>query len=217
MKTVKNCKFSKYLVLLTVLTIGTVIFASESNTETVFSSKENIVIPTGEKPEYKGITVPAVPVSNGKVIALTFTGWFNVGDGGGWVQLTALKINGKNITTNTPQGKVRLLNRQGKLKTTIGDFSWWNNDNPNVYFLTMFLGLKNQLDARVSFPREEKHRYVLDITDLLNTKEDNTVEFGNYLTLGIDNDQSQRPLMIEDIQLIAIGASEVAAMRGEGK
>jgi cellulose/xylan binding protein with CBM9 domain/F5/8 type C domain-containing protein len=177
----------------------------------VLKSSKKIILPQADTPIRTSVSFPACPEKKGDAVYLYFNAWMP--KYGGWLSILGIEINGKRLGKFNSVKKVRLLNRIGKMQTTLARrkyFDWWNGEK-----LLLFFGAKDKVDKRIIYPRAEGTGYLLDITDIVNSDKKNNLTFINYLTTKVYKDNKKRVIAVDDLQIGYMSNKTVAKLRGE--
>jgi formylglycine-generating enzyme required for sulfatase activity/tRNA A-37 threonylcarbamoyl transferase component Bud32 len=143
---------------------------------------DTLTVPNGAAVTWGSILLPAIPKKPGEAITLRFRARGDFATPAGWNYMTSLKWNDVNVAPKTKYGTPRLINRsematyteKGK---TLSMPAWSGGA------LLLLYGPADQLDARVTWQRDEGYWYVLDITDLVRSDGPNKLSASNNATL----------------------------------
>ncbi|MBE6369651.1 MAG: hypothetical protein E7056_05765 [Lentisphaerae bacterium] len=187
----------------------------------VFPEKKSLLI----KPSVNGGTAevefPAVTPKDKYGVVLSFDCRIVIPKGcGGWTHNMSVDINGKNISKITGEGSPRLLLRGETLKSSTSrpEIDWWEGSK-----LLAFYAAENELelDKRALSARDQRYRYLLDVSDMLNYNEigaDDRIEggepnkfvFKDLLPSTVVN----APMSFKNIQLFFVKRSDIIKASG---
>ena len=87
---------------------------------------------------------------------------------------------------------------------------WFRANSTYGYMLTLFGPEKSEkVDGRITFPAKAGYVYNLDVTDLVKSDSDNTLQFTNHLPKRFGNE-----LLIKDVQFFLVPAGKMPELRG---
>ncbi len=133
--------------------------------ESVYTAKDKIVIPVGQRATTHSIEFPAIQRREGKRVCLRFKAYLDYPTPSGWNPYLAITINDRTLGPLLTTGENRLINRGPSCETKVGRQEWWGRNPDADNLLLTFCGPGDVLDDRVIKPRDEPYWYVLDISD----------------------------------------------------
>ena len=138
--------------------------------EPVSNDRVAFRIPTGDKKITSySFELPAVAPRKGYGVVLVFDCRMESVRASGWNPWYSISLNGKNLTPKNSSERHRLLRRGEIMKNTLKDEQWWfKRGNHNCIMAFFATPGGKEVDARVRSAREEKFRYCIDVTDLVN-------------------------------------------------
>lgn len=113
--------------------------------------------------------LPAVTPRKGYGVVLVYDGRMESKYSNGWNPWLSISLNGKPLASKNASEMPRLLRRGEILKTTLKDEQMWLKRGEHNCILTFFAAERHrEIDKRVLSSRQERFRYCIDVTDLVN-------------------------------------------------
>jgi hypothetical protein len=183
-------------------TVQTVAFVPPAKMDT-------LTVANGAAVTWSSILFPAIPKKPGEAIILRFRARGDYATPAGWNYMMSLKWNDADIAPKTKYGTPRLINRsetatyteKGK---TLSMPAWSGGA------LLLLYGPADQLDARVTWQRDEGYWYALDITDLARSDGPNKLSASNNATLKVLDGKSMN-VVLDSISVEHVDAAVVKA------
>jgi hypothetical protein len=193
--------------------------ASHVTWKSLYAASEPLRVPVQDKPAQLTVDLPALPCPRGQVLALRFRAWLYCERPGGWNNLTAVALNGRDLTRTVAGGTARVLNRKSPILTSLPNESRLNvvQDRNGRPALQTFFGPGTVLDDRVLTEREEDYWYLLDLTDLARGDQPNQLELTNLATKDWwgGNPPPGSELVFADLAIGLIPGAQAEALRQE--
>ncbi len=180
-------------------------------------------IPAGTKEiNSYSFELPAVTPRKGYGVVLVFDCRLLAKYANGWSPWYSISINGKSVTQKNSSDMPRLLRRGEIMKTMLKDEPWWLRRGPHNC-IQAFFGKEDSLDIdkRIRVAREEKFRYCIDVTDIVNYQiigaddrveggEANKITFYNHLPKHI----ADLAVSVKELHLCYVREADIVKQSG---